>query len=209
MKNKSRKFLFVWVLITAVVAGGTFLLAEHLGWGTTPAVQSDADAGSVAQPDADIQADNSSSGAASVPVAMQTFSNDGYAFTVPASWNIERTATDTIALHSDASSSDVACKIEVSAFPFASGIDTADWIAHRIGADPSLAVVEQSSNDVSFRGGTGVQWVGTIDGIPTTLVYAFNDDHAYEIAPSVIGEGAAGDAPCSDMLQSFLSTLTI
>ena len=58
-------------------------------------------------------------------------------------------------------------------------------------------------------GGSGVEWIGTIDGLPTTLVYAFNGRHAYEIAPSVVGEGAAGDAQCSDMLQLFLSTLKI
>jgi hypothetical protein len=85
----------------------------------------------------------------------------------------------------------------------------ADWISHRIGADPSLTVVEQSSEDISPNGGTGVQWTGTIDGIPTTLVYVFNASHAYEIAPSVVGEGADGSAPCSDMLQAFLSGLKI
>jgi hypothetical protein len=114
-------------------------------------------------------------------------------------------------VHPDASSSAVACKIEVSAFPYSAGADgMADWIAHRIGADPSVAVTEQSSANVTLAdGGTGVEWIGLIDGLPTTLVYAFNGQHAYEIAPSVVGEGAAGDAQCSDMLQSFLSTLKI
>ena len=64
--------------------------------------------------------------------------------------------------------------------------------------------------DVSLAGGAaGVEWIGTIDGLPTTLVYAFNGQHAYEIAPSVVGEGAAGDTQCNAMLQSFLSTLKI
>ena len=211
MKKQSRIILFLWVLIAAAAAGGTFLVVEHFGGGAGRGAIAapDAETTSVAQPDEDIQQDGSADAAASSTVAMQSFSNDGYSFSIPASWNIERTGSDTIAVHPDAASPSASCKIEVSAFPYATGTDMANWIAHRIGADPSLAVVEQSSNDVSFRGGTGVQWVGTIDGIPTTLVYAFNDDHAYEIAPSVIGEGAAGDAPCSDMLQSFLSTLTI
>jgi|GEM_PF-2257464 hypothetical protein len=209
MKKSSRGILFLWILIAAAAAGGTFLIVEHLAAGT----------GSVAQPDADVnvQPDNTASGTPAAAVPMQTFSNDGYAFNVPASWNIEKTGEDTIAVHSDASSSAssaavagvAACKIEVSAFPFAAGADTADWIAHRIGADPSLAVVERSSEDVSFASGSGVKWIGTIDNIPTTLVYAFNDQHAYEIAPSVVGEGADGSAPCDDMLQTFLSGLTI
>ena len=85
----------------------------------------------------------------------------------------------------------------------------ADWIAHRIGADPSVAVVQRSSEDVPVSGGTGVKWVGTINDIPTTLVYAFNAQHAYEIAPSVVGEGEDGAMQCNDMLASFLSASAI
>jgi hypothetical protein len=202
MKKQPKGILFLWVLIAAAAAGGTFLLCGHLGLGSAPA----------AQPGVDISPDVSASGTAVAAVAMQNFSdpNDGYSFSVPASWNIERTGTDTVAVHPDAASAGDACKIEVSAFPYSSGADgMADWIAHRIGADPSLAVVERSSEDVTIGGGTGVEWTGTIDGLPTTLVYAFSDSRAYEIAPSVIGEGAAGDAPCSDVLQAFLSALTI
>ena len=114
---------------------------------------------------------------------------------------LKRPGADTIAVHPDASSSGVACKIEVSAFPFVAGADVADWISHRIGADPSLVVVEQSTENVSIASGTGVKWIGTIDGIPTTLVYAFSADHAYEIAPSVVGDAADGSAECDDMLE--------
>ena len=202
MKKRSQGVLFLWVLIVAAAAGGTFLLCRHLGVGAAPAVQ----------PGADISPDVSASGTAAAAVAMQNFSdpNDGYSFSVPARGNIERTGPDTVAVHPAAASAAAACKIEVSAFPYSSGADgMADWITHRIGADPSLAVVERSSGDVTIAGGTGVEWTGTIDGLPTTLVYAFSDSHAYEIAPSVIGEGAADGAPCSDALQAFLSTLTI
>jgi hypothetical protein len=210
MKKSSKGILFLWVLIVAAVAGGTFLLAEHLGVGVAPG----GGMGPAVTPDADVSNDSSTaSGTATAAVAMQNFSNpnDGYAFSVPASWNIEKTGSDTVAVHPDASSSIAACKIEAAAFPYSAGADgMADWIAHRIGADPSVAVTEQSSANVALAdGGTGVEWIGTIDGLPTTLVYAFNGQHAYEIAPSVVGEGAAGDAQCSDMLQSFLSTLKI
>jgi hypothetical protein len=210
MKKSSKGILFLWILIVAAVAGGTFLLAEHLGVGVAPGGGMEP----AATPDVDVATDGSAaSNAATAAVAMQNFSNpdDGYAFSVPASWNIEKTGSDTVAVHPDASSTFAVCKIEVSAFPYSAGADgMADWIAHRIGADPSVAVAERSSGNVTLAdGGTGVEWVGTIDGLPTTLVYAFNGQHAYEVAPSVVGEGAAGDAQCGDMLQSFLSTLKI
>ena len=208
MKKSSKGILFLWVLIAAMVAGGTFLLTEHLGMGTTPG------GGMAPAMDADVVPDSSAvNGTTTDTVAMQNFSDpdDGYAFSVPASWNIEKTGSDTVAVHPDASSSVAACKIELSAFPYSAGADgMADWIAHRIGADPSVAVTEQSSGNAALAlGGSGVEWIGTIDGLPTTLVYAFNGRHAYEFAPSVVGEGAAGDAQCSDMLQLFLSTLKI
>jgi hypothetical protein len=203
MKKQSRGILFVWALIAVLAAGGTFLILGHLGAGRTTGTVS------VAQPDANVQPDADDATVTPAVVPMQAFSNDGYALSVPASWNIERTSTDTIALHSAISSSSAACKIEVSAYPFSVGADTADWISHRIGADPSLAVVEASAEDVSFADGTGIKWVGTIDSIPTTLVYAFNGDHAYEIAPSVIGGGADDPSTCADMLGTLLSGLTI
>jgi len=217
MKQRSKGILFLWLVIAVVAAGGTFLIAEHLGVGTAPGarpepavtVQPNADA----QPDVSMQQDNPTSDDASgVPadaVPMQTFSSDGYSFNVPASWNVERTASDTIAVHPDAASPDATCKIEVSAFPFAAGTDIAGWIGAHIGADPSVSVAEQSSEDVSVSGGTGVKWIGMIDGIPTTLVYLFSADRAYEIAPSVIGEGASGDSQCDDMLETFLGAITI
>jgi len=215
MKKQFKGIFFLWMLIAAAVAGGTFLLAEHLGVGTKPNVDvpTDGSASPDMQSYADVENGDAASGAATAAVAMQTFSNpdDGYAFSVPARWNIEKTGSSTVAVHPDASSSVAMCKIEVSAFPYSAGEDgMTDWIAHRIGADPSVAVTEQSSANVTIADGdTGVEWIGTMDGLPTTLVYAFNAQHAYEIAPSIVGEGAAGDAPCSDMLQSFLSTLKI
>jgi hypothetical protein len=208
MKKSSKGVLFLWVLIVAAAAGGTFLLAEHLGVGAAPG----GEMAPAVMPDVDVTTGDSAA-TATATVAMQNFSNpdDGYAFSVPASWNVEKTGSDTVAVHPDASSSVASCKIEVSAFPYSAGADgMPDWIAHRIGTDPSVAVTEQSSANVALAGdSTGVEWIGTIDGLPTTLVYAFNGQHAYEIAPSVVGEGAAGDTQCSDMLQSFLSTLKI
>lgn len=206
MKKQPHGILFAWILIVALVAGGIFLVFAHfgahgeMGMIAAPAMESNMDVE---------QNDSTASDTAPAAVAMQTFSDNGYAFSIPASWNIERTGSDTIAVHSDSASPDAACKIEVSAFPFPPNTDISDWIAHRIGADPSLAVTEESSENVSFASGTGVKWMGTIDEIPTTLVYAFNDGHAYEIAPSVVHSGANDSASCDDMLGTFLSALTI
>lgn len=192
MKKNSHRILFFVMAIVGAVIGATILAYEHLGAGITiqPAMA----------PDAIVVAP---------AIASQTFSNDGYTLSVPAPWTIEQTGTDTIAIHPDATSPDVACKIEISAFSYSSDTDTADWIAHRIGADPSLTISEQSSEDVTLTGGSGIKWIGTIDGIPTTLVYAFNNDHAYEIAPSVIGNVANGSMQCDDMLQVVLSSFTL
>lgn len=219
MKQSSKGIFFLWALIAMVVGGGVFLLAEHFNVGVTTA------GGDGAAPavDANVATDDvATSSPAFAGVPTQDFSNAdaGYAFSVPKSWDIEKTASDTVSVHPDtASSGGVACKIEVSVFPYSAGADgMADWIAHRLGADPSVAVVEQSSEDVSLaNGGTGVEWIGTMDGVPTTLVYAFNAAHAYEIAPSVVGAGASAGtgtgaddvAQCGDALQSFLSTLKI
>jgi hypothetical protein len=209
MKKLSRRILFVWMLIAAVAAGGTFLIVRRPRGGSTSGIPQDSDTNLAAQPDADIQSDVSPSDVATATVTMQTFSNEGYAFNVPASWSIEKTGTDTVAVRPDVSSSGVACKIEVSAFPSVAGEDVAEWISHRIGADPSLVVVERSTENVSLGSGTAVKWTGTIDGVPTTLVYAFNNDHAYEIAPSVIGDAMDGSGACDDVLEAFLSGLKI
>ncbi|HUC01548.1 MAG TPA: hypothetical protein VMA75_01425 [Candidatus Paceibacterota bacterium] len=205
MKKRAKGILFAWMVIAAVAAGTAFFIARRIEPGMGAA------AAPGAQPNADVAQDVSDDSDANSPVSvpMQQFSNDGYALSIPASWSVERTATDTIAVHPDAASPDAVCKIEVSAFPFVAGVDVPDWIAHRIGADPSVAVVERSSEEVALASGTAIEWSGTMDGIPTTLAYAFNAAHAYEIVPSVIGESAAGDVQCGGILQTFLSGLSL
>jgi hypothetical protein len=192
MKKSSRRIVALWIFVVFVVAGGTFLVLRHLGAGGGSGT--------------DMPAENPS---ASSSIPMQTFSNDGYTLSIPADWNIERTSADTIALHPGAASGDAACKIEISAFPFSPSADISDWIANRIGADKSLSVTERSSETITLSGGgTAIKWMGEIENIPTTLIYAFNNDHAYEVAPSAIG-GADGSARCDEMLEVFFSGFTI
>ena len=153
------------------------------------------------------------------PAAEERFTGEGFAAEVPADWRIERAASDSVAIYdrdpSMPEATSTACKIEISAFPFSSLDDEGAWIAARIGADPSVKVVEESSEDIAVSGGAGVRWNGTIDGVPATFVYAFGADHAYEIAPSVVGAGAAGDAAgggntaCNDVLDAFVAQFSM
>jgi hypothetical protein len=202
MKKRSRGILSLWLLIAAVTAGGTFLVYSHINDSGSASIAPQVDS----SPDA---------------VPSQQFSGDGYAFNVPSTWYVDQTTNDAVAVYPDYSpapgsapdadsSSTATCKLEMSIFPSVPPADTVGWISQRIGADPSLAVVEQSSEDISIAGGTGVQWNGTIDGVPTTLVYAFSADHAYEIAPSVVNQTMGdGNAQCAPALGTFLSQLTL
>jgi hypothetical protein len=195
MKKQSWGGLLLLVLIVVALAGGIFLVCRHFG-------------GAAASEHAGGPVTATAGG-------TQMFSGDGYSLGVPADWHVEQDGAgkDMIAAYPDyraaASSSTATCKIEMSVFPYASSTSVADWISGRIGADPSLVVTEQSSEDIAINGGSGVKWNGLIDGAPTTLVYAFSSDHAYEIAPSVINEASAGNAPCTAALETFLSQLTI
>ena len=185
MKKSSKGILFLWVLIAAMVAGGTFLLTEHLGMGTTPG------GGMAPAMDADVVPDSSA-----VNGTDHRHRRDAELFR-SGRWlcvqragklNIEKTGSDTVAVHPDASSSVAGVQIELSAFPYSAGADgMADWIADCIGADPSVAVTEQSSGNAALAlGGSGVEWIGTIDGLPTTLVYAFN---GWYVRDRAIGRG--------------------
>lgn len=188
MEKNSWKTAAIWiVVIIGAAAIGMFLYAHRSG-------------------------DNMGGGGASS--GAQKMSGDGYSFSVPAGWRVEQNASDALAIYPDpiaaTSSSMVSCKIEMSVFPALSGTDEASWISSRIGADPSLAVAERSSAAIDVSGGSAVAWEGTIDGVPTTLVYAFSTHHAYEIAPSVINQTTAeGNAPCAAALETFLSQLTL
>lgn len=195
MKNLSQSGLVILFLLLALIAATIFLAYQHF------------DNNPVAGGSSGV------TGGMATGVDMQKFSGDGYALAVPASWYVEQNSKDVVTVYPDhalaASSSTPSCKIAMSVFPYAPNTSEADWIAAHIGADPSLAVTEKSSEDVTVSGGSGVKWIGIIDGAPTTLVYVFSQDHAYEIAPSVINETSADDTQCTDELQTFTSQLTI
>ncbi len=193
MKKQSWGGLVLLALIVAAIVGGIFLIFRHFGG---------------------VVASERANGSATVTaVGTQTFSGDGYSLGVPTDWHVEQNGQDVLAAYPDyqaaVSSSAASCKIEMSVFPYTPSVSAADWISGRIGADPSLVVAEQSSEDITINGGSGVKWNGLIDGVSTTLVYAFSSDHAYEIAPSVINETSAGNAPCTAALETFISQLTI
>ncbi len=200
IKRRSRGIFFLWLVIAAVCAGGAFLASSHF------------------EKRAGIPSDFAADSASSTAIASQTFSGDGYVFIVPATWYVEQTGKNSVAVYPDysptASSSDAVpaamCKLEMSVFPYASDTDMADWISARLGADPSVAVAERSGENISVTGGAGVRWNGTIDDVPTTLVYLFSADHAFEIAPSVVNQTTGdGNSQCENALETFLSQLTL
>lgn len=201
-KKRAVRIVFLWLFIAVVAAMGAFVFCLRFGKLSVASTNS--------------SADNSASTTA--PVAMQNFSGNGFSFSVPQSWYVEKNGNDSVAAYSDyapsttsSTASGETCKIETSVFAPVPSAGIAGWISNRLSADPSVAVVERSSNDLSVSGGTGVQWSGTIDGVPTTLVYAFSSSHAFEIAPSVVNQTQtdAGSAQCADALSTFLSNLTL
>lgn len=196
MKKRTHSALVI-SLVAAIVAGGIFLVYRHIQNGIVPGYEF-------------------LPASSSVSTGTQTISGDGYVFGIPAGWYVEQGSKNVIAAYPDhypATSTlyeaAVACKIEMSVFPYSQSTSAADWISDHIAADPSLAVVEQSSEDVVINGGIGMKWSGLIDDAPMTLVYAFNKEHAYEIAPSVVNGKILGNAECSNALDTFLSHLTI
>jgi hypothetical protein len=135
---------------------------------------------------------------------------DGYSLSVPDGWYTEENGSNTIVAYpnyspqasNSASSSAPACKIEMSVFAYSPNVAIADWISQRLGADPTVVIKEQSSENISLgnNDATAIKWIGTMDDVPTTIVYAFNSAHAYEIVP--IGQ-------CDDNLDLFLQQLTL
>lgn len=197
MKTKKGKMAALTLAFVAAAGGTIFFCRQGNVRGTFPAAGMRVADDVAGSPSADIDT--------SVPTATAMFPENGYSIRLPIEWRVERTGTGTIAVHPPAGERSAACKVEMSSFPFSAGSDPAAWIAERIGADPSVSVVERSSEGVSFDGASGVRWTGTIDGMTTTLVYAFAGSRAFEIAPSMIGGTDA--SPCDDMFGTFLSGL--
>jgi hypothetical protein len=200
IKKSSRWILLIWLVIAAGFAGGTFLILSA-------APKSNGAEGTLSE------TNPASSSATDIE---QSFSGNGYALSLPSDWYVEQTGKDSMAAYPDhsvttgGSTTTAPCKIEMTVFPPVADDDTAQWISDRIGADPSVSAVERSSSDIAIVGGSGVEWNGTIDGVPNTIVYAFSASHAFEIAPSVVNDATgAGNAECSDALEKFISQLTL
>lgn len=205
MKKPLYKRYSFWIVIVVVMVAGIFFFG--------------------ARREENISANDSVISPSFTPSAEneQSVRNDSeeYAFNVPDSWYVENSGENTVVVYPDYaptdSSSSPTCKIEMSVFPYASSTSISDWISGRLGADPTVNVVEQSSEHISIDDGneSAIKWIGTMNGIPTTLVYAFGESHAYEIAPSVVSAGndegadASANATCNDNLNIFLQTLTI
>jgi hypothetical protein len=151
---------------------------------------------------------------ASVPAielasSLQEFSGDGYQANIPDSWYAETTTSSSVSFYPDYSpsaSSSPHCKIALSVFPYASGTEEiSHWISDRVGIDPTVSVIERSSESIPVGSSSGIRWSGTIDDNSVELVYAFNDSHAYEVAPSIMDKEGGPFSSCDDALGIFLS----
>jgi hypothetical protein len=191
MKKQFYKRYFFWVAIVVVVVAGIFFVAG-------------------VRREKIISA--SSNNTASSKESQQSVKNnaEGYSFNIPASWYVENSATSTVVVYPNYSpansSSSPICKIEMSVFPYASSTSVSDWISHRLDGDPTVDITEQSSEAISLNGAVfAIKWIGTMNEIFTTVVYAFNNDYAYEIVPSNLN----GAGSCNDALDVFLQKLTL
>ncbi len=106
--------------------------------------------------------------------------SEGYAFSVPSGWYTEESGTSTIVIYpnySPSTPSAATCKIAMSVFPYAPSVNISDWITARLGADPTIDVAEQSSEDISIGARPGIKWMGIMNGMPTTIIYMRSTIH--------------------------------
>jgi hypothetical protein len=109
-----------------------------------------------------------------------------YRFTVPAEWQTESIGGGGIAVYprGATTSSVPQCKIELSVFQNPDRISLDAWLPAHLRADPTLTVTQTSLEAREVDGISALQWAGTIEGIPTTLVYWAHGTWIYELAPS-------------------------
>lgn len=199
-ENNKTVRVFVWIVIGVVIGAGIFLLAIRARR---------VDVGSTA-------------GAATTTDQSIADGATGYHFVIPASWYFEKNSSSGFAVYPDyspaessslsapnsANSAAPLCKIEVSIFPYSPATAPGDWIASQLSVDPTQDIKEQSTAQVALGDAQGIEWNGTMNGIPTTLVYAFTDDKAYEIAPSTLSETSTAEN-CGDALGILLEKFNI
>ncbi len=135
-----------------------------------------------------------------------------YSFTLPASWYFERKEGSGIAVYPnyipDVNASPE-CKIETSVFPSISPLDLNGWITNHLHEDPTVTVLESSRTAVDISGASiTIRWMGALNEITTTLIYASTQGNIYEIAPSVLDiKKAEGNIVCNAALDSFLTSI--
>ena len=154
-----------------------------------------------------------------LPDGSQTFSDEayGYSLVAPADWYVEKNGAGGITAYPDyaatataagASSSSLACKIELSPFIKPATMSDADWIAGHLAEDPTVEVRENSSEALLVSDDPAIRWDGEIDGVPTALIYVFAPKYVYEIAPSGL-DASPDPAQCEPYADLFLGNLTL
>jgi hypothetical protein len=208
MKKYNNRFL-VWFAVVAVVV---FIVGVGLDeW------KASAPGGSL------VESDRATSDGGDEVVANAA---EGYYFSMPTNWYVERGADSEFAVYpdydpADASSSPAQCKIEISAITLAldSGPITetglSDWVTQILHADPTANIAEISRTPMVVGGTPALEWRGVLNNVTTTLVYAEapagtgavgSNNKIFEIAPSTLSEASDADNDSCDLdLQALVA----
>ena len=216
MKNKN-KFITGFVLLAGVVAvfGAAVVLRSRVeAPGMPEASDRLAPAGAFSLDEASIATQN-----ANDDQVVQNAS-DGYSFAMPASWYLEKNDGSGTTVYPDydpAGGVAPECKMEISSFPAATApgaggraADLNNWLTDHLHADPTVDVLEISRTNVKLGTSSALEWRGSLNGVTTTLVYAFANGKILEIAPSSLDPASDLDADdCDLMLQAFMANLRL
>lgn len=142
-----------------------------------------------------------------------------YELIIPATWYMEKQTGSGITLYPDYDPNkklQPTCKLAISLLQNQQSADLDNWLTEYLHADPTADVVESTREPSTISGHPAITWIGTLNGVSTTLAYISREDGSlYEIAPSLI-EGSGNpasnislDAQCPRAFQSLLSSFRI
>lgn len=143
----------------------------------------------------------------------------GYQFVVPTDWRVEPIGGESVAVYPLGDSAGVSdgtdvlaaprCKLELSAFPNASGTPLVAWISAHLHEDPTVTVARSSLETRMVADVPAIEWAGTVDDREVVLVYVANNSQIYEIAPSSLDATDVSPDHCVDFLDEFLGKLQL
>jgi len=191
---------FVWFVVIIAAAWGIWVLfGMRLPAGTRPA-------GSPAPDEVTLAVQSNGS-------RLLTNKTAGYSVAVPQTWYLEKDAGAGVTLYPNydpAGTAQPACKIEISALLNPKRASISDWLSAYFREDPTADIEQQSVTGGEVSGQPAITWVGSENGVSTTLTYVARAATVYEIAPSLISaadnNASAKEADCADAAASLIET---